>query len=366
MSVPSPAAMANVSVIITCFNLERFIGQAIKSVLAQDCPAQVDVIVVDDCSTDESAAIIQSYSQVRYVRTASNGGVLLATLEGIRICGGDLIFFLDGDDLWECNKLSACVAAFDRDPTCALVTHDLDFIDEDGQFVERISRPRQVLGPQSLDDRGPAVIDGILHHRDYVWLGSALAVRRSRACLDEFAGWARTLPDPANTYQDWPLAYWVASLPGVTAAYVPDILFRYRLHGANYSGDASTAARATRNFTRARNTLLAMHALAVRRGLPEGIQRLLRNRANANEYLASLYQVGAIRAIAAFAGSAGEFFRKGELAKELARLAGVLLAGPDRFARWAARRSAGRPQQRQERQIDTKPALTPPPGQKPN
>ncbi|MCL6697367.1 glycosyltransferase [Sphingomonas sp. NSE70-1] len=336
--------MASVSVIITCFNLERYIGKAIESVLAQDCPVPVEIIVVDDCSTDASAAIIQSHPEVRYVRTPSNSGVLLATLEGIKSSSGELIFFLDGDDLWEPDKLSLCVAAFDQDPGCALVTHDLGFIDQDGEFVERISRPKQVLGPLSVASRGPAVIDAILHHRDYVWLGSALGIRRSRARLDEFAGWATALPDPANTYQDWPLAYWVASLGGATASFLPARLFRYRLHGANHSGDAGTADRAVRNFTRAKNTLLAMKDIAVSRELPGHVQFMLESRANANAYLASLHNVGAIRAFSGFAGSAREFLRKGELAKEVARFTGVLLAGPDRFARWAARRSGGRPQ----------------------
>ncbi len=335
--------MASVSVIITCFNLERYIGEAIESVLAQDCSAQVEVIVVDDCSTDASAAIIQSYPEVRYVRTASNSGVLLATLEGIRSCGGELIFFLDGDDRWEPGKVSACIAAFEQDPNCALVTHDLDFIDQDGQFVQRISRPREVLGPQAVARRGPAVIDAILHVRDYVWLGSALGIRRSLARLDEFATWATTLPDPANTYQDWPLAYWVASLDDATAAYLPERLLRYRLHGANYSGDAGTDDRAVRNFTRAKNTQLAMKEIAVSRKLAGQVQSMLQSRANANSYLASLYHGGAVRALAGFAGSAGEFLRRGELAKELARFAGVLLLGPERFARWAVRRSGDRP-----------------------
>jgi glycosyltransferase involved in cell wall biosynthesis len=328
---------ATVSVVVTCFNLERYIAAAIQSVLGQDYAGPVEVVVVDDCSTDGSADIIRRIAGIRYVSTERNGGVLLATLRGIAESTGELIFFLDGDDLWEPAKLGACIAAFERDPACVLVTHDMAFAEADGTALDRPTRPHAVLGPLDDEARSAAIVRGLIRQDDYIWLGSAWGVRRSLARLDEFSAWASGLPDPANTYQDWPLAMWVASLPGARAAYVPRKLFRYRLHQANYSGDASNAAKAARNFDRARNTQAAMHALAVERELPAHIVATLWRRVRAFDYLAALYRGQRLRALTQFPGAVADFVRSGSLAKELARLAAVQLLGPGRAARLAGR-----------------------------
>jgi glycosyltransferase involved in cell wall biosynthesis len=318
---------------VTCYNLERYIGAAILSALEQDYGGPIEIIVVDDCSTDGSAEIIRSFPETRYLRTERNGGVLLATLQGMAASTGELIFFLDGDDLWEPDKLSACLAAFKRDPRCAIVTHDLEFADGDGVALDRPSRPQAALGPLDDDTRSDKILRGLVRQDDYIWLGSAWGVRRSLARLDEFRAWASGLPDPANTYQDWPLAMWVASLPDVRAAYVPRKLFRYRLHQANYSGDATNAAKAARNFTRTRNTLAAMHALAAERALRPAVIAVLRRRMQACAYLACLYRGNRLEALSLFPAAVAEFRRSRSLGKELVRLGGVQLLGPGLFAR---------------------------------
>jgi glycosyltransferase involved in cell wall biosynthesis len=323
----------SVCVIVTCFNLERYIAAAIQSVVDQDYAGPVEIVVVDDCSTDGSADIIRAFPQVRYLRTETNGGVLLASLRGIEESRGDPVFFLDGDDLWERGKLAHCVAAFERDPECLLVTHDLAFADAEGRALDRPTRPEAVLGPLDDEARGEKIIRGLTRQDDYIWLGSAWGVRRSLGRLDAFADWARRLPDPANTYQDWPLAMWIASLPGARAAYVPRKLFRYRLHQANYSGDASSAAKAVRNLERARNTLAAMHDLAVERGLPPDVVTTLERRVRAYTYLACLYRGERLRALSLFPSAIADFRRSRSLGKELVRLGAIQIMGPNRVAR---------------------------------
>ena len=329
---------ASVSVVVTCYNLERYIAEAIQSVLTQEGVADVEIVVVDDCSTDGSAQIIQSFP-VSYIRTATNSGVLLAMLQGIEQAKGDIICFLDGDDLWKPAKLAEVVQAFARDERCALVTHDLEFIDADGRTLERTSRPRQILSSLDVALQPEKVTEGILWLSDYVWLGSALAVRRSVGQVTEFADWAQSLPDPRNTYQDWPLAFWIASLPDVTMGYLPRKLFRYRLHQANYSGDARTPGRAVRNLTRTRNTIDAMLRIAHQRELDKGIRTLIANRKESVEYQILLYQGRRWEALARFPRVAADFRTQGQLAKEALRLVGVLALGPDRFAKWAGQRS---------------------------
>jgi glycosyltransferase involved in cell wall biosynthesis len=328
-----------VSVIITCYNLERYIAAAIESVLSQDWGGRPEIIVVDDCSTDASAEAIKTFSQVRSVRMAENSGVLLATLAGIEAAAGDLLFFLDGDDIWEPGKLSAMVSCFAGHPAVGFVTHDLAYADAGGRTLDRPTRPSQAMATVAASERGEKIRTGILQVGDYVWLGSAFAVRRSLARIEEFIAWARELPEPANTYQDWPLAYWIAALPDVEFGYVAAKLFRYRLHGANYSGDSGSAERAVRNLARTRNTVLAMRSIAALRRLPAACGERLDGLEAYYNYRIDL-NLGRRRA--AWKGlfaSLGQLRGHRAIRKEIIRFAAIQLVGPERFARISSRRS---------------------------
>src|SRR4051812_4161660 len=113
-----------VTVIITCYNLEKYIEPAILSVLAQTRTAD-EIIVVDDCSSDRSAEIIKKYSdKLRYIKMPENSGVLQATLAGIEKSSGEVISFLDGDDIWMPEKLAEVMKAFEEDTSIMLVSHN--------------------------------------------------------------------------------------------------------------------------------------------------------------------------------------------------------------------------------------------------
>lgn len=327
-----------VTVVVTCYNLERYVGAAIESVLAQDYGGPVEIIVVDDCSSDQSAGVIQSYPEVACLRTERNRGVLLATVAGIEQAGADLLFFLDGDDLWEPGKLSAAAERFAADPALGFITHDLCYIDSDGKVLDRPSRPQSAMAEVPASAAGEAVRKGILTLDDYVWLGSAFGIRGSVAAIDGFIDFARSLPDPRNTYQDWPLAFWVASMPEVELGYVPAKLFRYRLHQLNHSGDAATAQKAVRNLKRTLNTVDAMKEIARRRELPEAILRLLDERLAFLRYLVDLNSGDRMRAARGFLRSSAHLRRRRVLGKELARFAAIQTLGPEMFARIAGRR----------------------------
>ena len=104
-----------VSVIIPCFNAEKYIEGAIRSVLLQDWP-HVEIIVVDDGSTDRSADIVQkTFPQVTLVKQA-NQGVSMARNSGIQATHGDWIAFLDADDLWLPEKLASQWSAIQANP----------------------------------------------------------------------------------------------------------------------------------------------------------------------------------------------------------------------------------------------------------
>ena len=119
--------MPDLSVVVTCYNLEDYVGEAIASVLSQDFGGEVEIIVVDDCSTDASADRIRAHPQARYVRTERNSGVLLATLAGLQECASEVVFFLDGDDIWEPGKLSAVMPPTNTSPEGAMVNSSTIF-----------------------------------------------------------------------------------------------------------------------------------------------------------------------------------------------------------------------------------------------
>jgi len=122
-----------VSVLIDTYNHERFIEEAVSSVLAQDFPASDrEIQVVDDGSTDRTPEILSKFtSQVRILRK-TNGGQASAFNFAISQCRGEIVAFLDGDDWWAPGKLTAVVEAFSTNPTVGLVGHSITEVFSDG------------------------------------------------------------------------------------------------------------------------------------------------------------------------------------------------------------------------------------------
>jgi len=324
----------SVSVVITCHNLEKYIGLSIESVLNQDFPGPVEIVVVNDCSTDSSEAVIRSYRGIRCISTKRNLGVLLATVLGIESTSGELVFFLDGDDIWERSKLSTVVQTFRDDSRLGLVTHDLTYIDGNGRILSQQARPGEVMKNIPLSLQGAVTREGILMHSDYVWLGSAFAVHRTLGNLKDFCDFVKALEDPFNTYQDWPLAFWVACQPSLNCWYVHKKMFRYRLHGANHSGDASSVAKAVRNVYRTRNTLWAIKNIAVRFNASANVLRVTKQKLNFYSYLHTLYAGSRWRAAWGFVTSLPYICSgSASFGKETTRFVGVQILGLRRFIR---------------------------------
>lgn len=109
------AELPRVSVVIPCFNAERYIAATLRSVLAQH-GVQLEVIVVDDGSTDGSVAVVErEFPQVRLIRRP-NSGVAAARNAGIAAARADWIAFCDADDIWLPGKLMAQFDAMAASP----------------------------------------------------------------------------------------------------------------------------------------------------------------------------------------------------------------------------------------------------------
>jgi glycosyltransferase involved in cell wall biosynthesis len=123
--------MVKVSTIIPAFNAERTIAQAIDSALNQDFEGH-EVVVINDGSTDSTAAILQKYGSQIQIVTQSNGGLSAARNAGIRRSSGKYLAFLDADDIWLPGKLKTMVSALERNPLASLAFSDYRFIDNSG------------------------------------------------------------------------------------------------------------------------------------------------------------------------------------------------------------------------------------------
>lgn len=105
-----------ISVVIPVYNSERFVAEAIDSVMNQTLKPR-QVILIDDGSTDGSAAIMKSYSDATY-HYKQNGGLCSALNAGLKLVDGDYIAFLDSDDYWELDKLELQMQFLSGNPQC--------------------------------------------------------------------------------------------------------------------------------------------------------------------------------------------------------------------------------------------------------
>lgn len=127
--------MSLVSVVIPCFNDERFVGEAIESALAQTY-ADIEVLVVDDGSTDDSAGVAGRFgSPVRVVRKP-NDGVSSARNFGIERARGEYIVFLDADDRLDPHFVTKTLRALHEDPGVGFAYTQFRFVGREQKVSE--------------------------------------------------------------------------------------------------------------------------------------------------------------------------------------------------------------------------------------
>ena len=135
-----------VSVIVPTYNRAPIIGQALESIFAQTY-TNIEVIVIDDGSTDGTAEIVQSFAGVRY-HFQSNHGAASARNTGLQLAQGNFIAFLDSDDSWESNKLLQQVELLLSRPQLDFVLGQVQhYLDKDTPVPKSWVRPSLFLQP---------------------------------------------------------------------------------------------------------------------------------------------------------------------------------------------------------------------------
>lgn len=136
-----------VSVIIPVYKVERFIEQTILSVVHQNYP-DIEVVLVDDCTPDNSAAIIkklqEKYSNIVYHKLEKNSGAAVARNKALDMATGRYVAFLDGDDMWAENKLGKQMP-FIKKHHAAISCTAMSTVDEDGKSLGSVRNVREKI-----------------------------------------------------------------------------------------------------------------------------------------------------------------------------------------------------------------------------
>ena len=219
------------SVIVNNHNYGRYLRSSIDSALAQTHP-HVEVIVVDDGSTDHSREIMAEYGSRITPIYKPNGGQASAINRGVEAAHGDVLFFLDADDMLKPDIVERVVAAFQADPGLVWAMFRLEVTDASG-------RPTGVLRPQAHiprrdGDLRRSIVEFPFDIVRTATSGNAFAARVIR----------RILPIPEAVYFSGADSY-LSPLAGLfgRCVFLDRVGGAYRVHGSNdnwFEGDAKT------------------------------------------------------------------------------------------------------------------------------
>lgn len=207
-----------VSVVIPVFNCKDYLARCIESALAQT-HQQLEIVAVDDGSTDGSADVLASYANRLIVVAQANAGPSAARNNGVRHSSGDYLAFLDGDDLWDPRKTELQLAILKAHRKAVAVYCDHRSVDADGRVLGAtgaLEHPRS--SGRMLED---------LIRGQRIKSPSVVMVRRE--AFEAVGGF-----DPILRYsEDYDL--WLRLAAQGPILYQVDTLASYRVHGGNVS-----------------------------------------------------------------------------------------------------------------------------------
>jgi glycosyltransferase involved in cell wall biosynthesis len=321
-----------ISVVVTAYNLEKFIAEALESVLHQTRPAD-EIIVVDDCSTDGTAQVVQSFGQrVKHLKQPVNGGALLNSLSGLRQSTGDVVCMLDGDDVWALNKLETVENFFNASPNALVLSHHHERVDEKLQSLKIIDDTNQninrILGQAlSPSEQSHLLRESILNQQGY-WMGSAYSFRRNCVDLARFEAILDEYPHVKCTYLDLVLVpFLVLTHPDKIVGYSAKTSFFYRVHSAGSMGSQVSQEALKKSILRGRSTnelvLLVMQRCGATKRHVETRQLIIRS----YDFLSALYEGQRLKASRLFAELSVRLWTKPQFMKESARYSFISLFG---------------------------------------
>jgi glycosyltransferase involved in cell wall biosynthesis len=222
-----------VSVIMPAYNASRFLGEAVQSILDQTV-SDLELIIVDDASTDSTLQICQQLSQrdgrIRIHQRTSNGGIAAALNDALEMCRGRYIARMDADDIALPERLRSQLQRLDELPHIALCGTAIEIVDEHGTLL---SRPEVIVGHEHVA-AALRYCSPIAHPS---WM--------MRAEVPRVVGGYRSVA-PAEDYD----FLWRVIRQGWAIDNLPDVGLRYRMSAGSTAARNSLRQRKAFNFVR--------------------------------------------------------------------------------------------------------------------
>jgi len=129
-----------VSIVIPAYNLARYLGETIESILSQDYP-NIEVIVLDDGSTDDTRRVLEKYAGRIYAESQPNMGQVNTMNKGWLMSKGDILGFISADDTLLPGAVGKAVARLAANPDAVLTYCDFNLIDANSRIIRRVTTP---------------------------------------------------------------------------------------------------------------------------------------------------------------------------------------------------------------------------------
>ena len=211
--------MALVSFIVPCFNYARYLGECLDSILQQEGGWDIEVLAIDDASTDDTQAVLARCRdpRLRVITHAANQGHIGTVTEGLLSVQGSFVSRIDPDDRLRRDYLNCTIPVLQAQPEIALVYGDVAQIDKHG----RITQERSDAQHGGCDYQGNEFIALLAHN--FICAPSVIARREA---------WLEALPVPEGlAFNDWHFTTMIARRHQF--CYLDRVLADYRVHGAN-------------------------------------------------------------------------------------------------------------------------------------
>ena len=237
-----------VSVCCITYNHERFLAQAIESVLMQKTDFDVELVIGEDCSTDATRAIAKDYEQrypgrIRVITPSNNLGIMPNLMATMAACCGEYLALLEGDDYWtDATKLQRQVDALRANEDCALCFHDAEI------FYDTGSEPALIFSQHVAAHVLPPLADeGASRRFTQLDLARAGWIIPTASLLFRASSLPRPLPVWfAGVYSGDYTLHLLSTCWG-PALYLPRLMSRYRMHDQSVS---STMVQSVYKFER--------------------------------------------------------------------------------------------------------------------
>ena len=255
-----------VSVVIPAYNAEATLAETLESVLVgQD--VELEVVVIDDGSTDRTAAVARGFGSVVRCETVNNAGPAAARNTGLALARAELVAFVDSDDRWLPGKLPRQVERLRRGAAVGVVTTDYRTIDVAGVAFDM---------PQGAVPAPPVVTGDVFEHLLLVGnFAPTLTILARKSAIEAENGFDTTLP----TSEDYDL--WLRLARRWRFEHVPAVLAEYRIRpGSLIRADPARTYESTRNVVRRHAELAGIQDKRVQRrlasiDLEEGYEQLV-------------------------------------------------------------------------------------------